>query len=91
MIHTKDGSRIGILCIKHGSAKVCFSLSYTILKKTRVVPILLLDVLPLINSFFFLLLTHVLFQERKKIIKGMKDHVRKIAEDKFGTMVSIAT
>lgn len=23
MIHTRDGSRIGILCIKHGSAKVC--------------------------------------------------------------------
>ncbi|PWA78654.1 pumilio 24 [Artemisia annua] len=33
MIHTKDGSKVGILCIKHGSA-----------------------------------------QERKKIIKGMKDH-----------------
>ncbi|KAM7485032.1 hypothetical protein LguiA_001041 [Lonicera macranthoides] len=48
MIHTKDGSRIGILCIKHGSAK-----------------------------------------ERKKIIKGMKDHVRKIAEDKFGTMLLV--
>lgn len=61
-------------------------------KKTRVVPILHLDALPSINSFFFILsLTHVLFQERKKIIKGMKDHVRKIAEDKFGTMVSIAT
>lgn len=23
MIHTKDGSKIGILCIKHGSAQVC--------------------------------------------------------------------
>lgn len=23
MIHTRDGSRIGMLCVKHGSAKVC--------------------------------------------------------------------
>nr|GEV05758.1 pumilio homolog 24 [Tanacetum cinerariifolium] len=46
MIHTKDGSKIGILCIKHGSA-----------------------------------------QERKKIIKGMKDNVSKIALDRFGSMV----
>ncbi|MFS7892469.1 putative armadillo-like helical, CPL domain, pumilio domain-containing protein [Helianthus anomalus] len=46
MIHTKDGSKIGILCIKHGSA-----------------------------------------QERKKIIKGMKGHVSKIALDRFGSMV----
>ncbi|XP_076902120.1 pumilio homolog 24-like [Bidens hawaiensis] len=46
MIHTKDGSKIGILCIKHGSA-----------------------------------------QERKKIIKGMKGHVHKIALDRFGSMV----
>ncbi|GJX90305.1 pumilio homolog 24 [Tanacetum coccineum] len=46
MIHTKDGSKIGILCIKHGSA-----------------------------------------QERKKIIKGMKDNISKIALDRFGSMV----
>ncbi|KAL8263985.1 hypothetical protein R6Q59_022115 [Mikania micrantha] len=46
MIHTKDGSKIGILCVKHGSA-----------------------------------------QERKKIIKGMKGHVSKIALDRFGSMV----
>ncbi|XP_076920659.1 pumilio homolog 24-like [Bidens hawaiensis] len=46
MIHTKDGSKVGILCIKHGSA-----------------------------------------QERKKIIKGMKGHVHKIALDRFGSMV----
>ncbi|XP_023734090.1 pumilio homolog 24 [Lactuca sativa] len=46
MIHTKDGSKIGILCIKHGNA-----------------------------------------QERKKIIKGMKGHVSKIAQDRFGSMV----
>lgn len=46
MIHTKDGSKIGILCIKHGSA-----------------------------------------QERKKIIKGMKGHISKIAQDRFGSMV----
>ncbi|KAK4477830.1 hypothetical protein RD792_017093 [Penstemon davidsonii] len=48
MIHTNDGSRLGILCIKHGSAK-----------------------------------------ERKKIIKGMKSHVQKIAHDKFGSMVLV--
>ncbi|KAG8372915.1 hypothetical protein BUALT_Bualt12G0116700 [Buddleja alternifolia] len=48
MIHTKDGSRLGMLCIKHGSAK-----------------------------------------ERKKIIKGMKGHVDKIAHDKFGSMVLV--
>ncbi|KAL8490597.1 hypothetical protein ACS0TY_022558 [Phlomoides rotata] len=48
MIHTKDGSRLGMLCIKHGSAK-----------------------------------------ERKKIIKGMKGHVEKIARDKYGSMVLV--
>ncbi|KAL3812975.1 hypothetical protein ACJIZ3_014243 [Penstemon smallii] len=48
MIHTNDGSRLGILCVKHGSAK-----------------------------------------ERKKIIKGMKSHVQKIAQDKFGSMVLV--
>ncbi|CAA0834839.1 Pumilio homolog 24 [Striga hermonthica] len=48
MIHTKDGSRLGMLCIRHGTAK-----------------------------------------ERKKIIKGMKTHVDKIAHDKFGSMVLV--
>ncbi|GER27668.1 pumilio 24 [Striga asiatica] len=48
MIHTKDGSRLGMLCIRHGSAK-----------------------------------------ERKKIIKGMKTHVDKIAHNKFGSMVLV--
>ncbi|KAL2244299.1 UNVERIFIED_CONTAM: Pumilio 24 [Sesamum indicum] len=48
MIHTKDGSRLGMLCIRHGSAK-----------------------------------------ERKKIIKGIKGHVDKIAKDKFGSMVLV--
>ncbi|KAL7220760.1 hypothetical protein ACSBR2_013615 [Camellia fascicularis] len=46
MIHTREGSRIAMLCIKHGSAK-----------------------------------------ERKKIIKGMKGHVGKIAHDQYGSMV----
>ncbi|KAJ8766851.1 hypothetical protein K2173_009153 [Erythroxylum novogranatense] len=46
MIHTRDGSRLGILCIKHGSAK-----------------------------------------ERKKIIKGMKGHIGKIAHDQYGSLV----
>ncbi|XP_021730294.1 pumilio homolog 24-like [Chenopodium quinoa] len=46
MIHTKDGSRIGMLCVKHGSAK-----------------------------------------ERKKLIKGMKGHVGKIAHDQCGSLV----
>ncbi|PON61968.1 Coatomer beta subunit [Parasponia andersonii] len=46
MIHTRDGSRLGMLCVKHGSAK-----------------------------------------ERKKIIKGMKGHVQKIAHDQWGSMV----
>ncbi|XP_009621817.1 pumilio homolog 24 [Nicotiana tomentosiformis] len=49
MIHTKDGSRIGIFCIKHGTAK-----------------------------------------DRKKIIKGMKDKVGKIARDKCGTLVLVS-
>ncbi|KAM6545096.1 hypothetical protein CsatB_025832 [Cannabis sativa] len=48
MIHTRDGSRLGMLCVKHGSAK-----------------------------------------ERKKIIKGMKDHVQKIARDQCGSMVLV--
>ncbi|KAJ0093529.1 hypothetical protein Patl1_24980 [Pistacia atlantica] len=46
VIHTRDGSKIGILCIKHGSAK-----------------------------------------ERKKIIKGMKGHIGKIAHDQCGSLV----
>ncbi|CAK9328961.1 unnamed protein product [Citrullus colocynthis] len=48
MIHTRDGSRIGILCIKHGSAK-----------------------------------------ERKKSIKGMKGHMKKIAHDQHASMVLV--
>uniref|UniRef100_A0A1J3CRP8 Pumilio-like protein 24 n=1 Tax=Noccaea caerulescens TaxID=107243 RepID=A0A1J3CRP8_NOCCA len=46
MVHTRDGSRVAMLCIKHGSAK-----------------------------------------DRKMIIKKMKDHVRKMASDQFGSMV----
>lgn len=46
MIHTRDGSKIGMLCVKHGSAK-----------------------------------------ERKKIIKGMKGHIGKVAHDQCGSMV----
>ncbi|KAH0993000.1 hypothetical protein GBA52_004483 [Prunus armeniaca] len=48
MIHTRDGSRVGMLCVKHGSAK-----------------------------------------ERKKVIKGMKAHVRDIALDQRGSMVLV--
>ncbi|GMJ08387.1 pumilio 24 [Hibiscus trionum] len=48
MIHTRDGSKIGMLCVKHGSAK-----------------------------------------ERKKIIKGMKGHISKIAYDQCGCMVLV--
>ncbi|EPS61931.1 hypothetical protein M569_12862, partial [Genlisea aurea] len=48
MIHTKDGYRLGVLCVRHGTPK-----------------------------------------ERKKIIKGMKDHVNKIAQDKFGSLVLV--
>ncbi|KAM5568884.1 pumilio [Rosa sericea] len=49
MIHTRDGSRVGMLCVKHGSAK-----------------------------------------ERKKIIKGMKGHIRNIASDQCGSMVLVS-
>uniref|UniRef100_A0A5B7ANJ5 PUM-HD domain-containing protein n=1 Tax=Davidia involucrata TaxID=16924 RepID=A0A5B7ANJ5_DAVIN len=48
MIGTKYGSRIGMLCVKHGSAK-----------------------------------------ERKKILKGMKGHIGKIALDQYGSMVLV--
>ncbi|XP_077218294.1 pumilio 24 [Tasmannia lanceolata] len=48
MIHTKDGSKLGMLCIKHGNAK-----------------------------------------DRKKIIKGMKGHIGKIAHDQYGSMVLV--
>ncbi|KAK3429606.1 hypothetical protein EUGRSUZ_E01101 [Eucalyptus grandis] len=48
MIHTRDGSQVGMLCIKHGSAK-----------------------------------------ERKKIIKGMKGHIGKIANDQYGSLVLV--
>ncbi|KAF6165605.1 hypothetical protein GIB67_021875 [Kingdonia uniflora] len=46
MIHTKGGAKLGMLCVKHGSAK-----------------------------------------ERKKIIKGMKGHIGKIANDQYGNTV----
>eukprot|EP00262_Sarcandra_glabra_P017584 TRINITY_DN6061_c0_g1_i1.p1 TRINITY_DN6061_c0_g1~~TRINITY_DN6061_c0_g1_i1.p1 ORF type:complete len:660 (-),score=112.79 TRINITY_DN6061_c0_g1_i1:326-2281(-) len=49
MIHTRDGSKVGMLCVKHGSAK-----------------------------------------ERKKIIKGMKEHIGKIARDQYGYMVLVS-
>ncbi|KAL2921227.1 Pumilio-like protein 24 [Bienertia sinuspersici] len=49
MIHTKEGSRIGMLCVKHGSAK-----------------------------------------ERKKLVKGMKGHVGKVAHDNCGSMVLVS-
>ncbi|XP_022848760.1 pumilio homolog 24, partial [Olea europaea var. sylvestris] len=48
VIHTKDGSRLGSLCVKHGNAK-----------------------------------------ERKKIIKGLKGHIDKIAHDRYGSMVLV--
>lgn len=48
MIHTKDGSRIGMLCVKHGSAK-----------------------------------------ERKKLLKGMKGFIQKIAHDQYGSLVLV--
>eukprot|EP01018_Ginkgo_biloba_P028107 Gb_02879 [translate_table: standard] len=46
MIHTRDGSKVGALCVIHGSAK-----------------------------------------ERKKIVKGMKGHIVKIAHDEYGGVV----
>ncbi|KAL5713184.1 hypothetical protein ACHQM5_015286 [Ranunculus cassubicifolius] len=49
MIHTKDGSKLGVLTIKHGGAKA-----------------------------------------RKKVIKGMKTHIAKIASEQFGYMVLVA-
>ncbi|CAO2821570.1 unnamed protein product [Amaranthus hypochondriacus] len=49
MIHTKDGSKIGMLCVKHGSAK-----------------------------------------ERKKLVKGMKGHISKIAQDHCGSLVLVS-
>ncbi|XP_068639913.1 pumilio homolog 24 [Aristolochia californica] len=49
MIHTREGSKLGILCIKHGGAK-----------------------------------------ERKKIIKGMKGHISKIAHDQYGSLVLVS-
>ncbi|RWR94227.1 Pumilio RNA-binding repeat [Cinnamomum micranthum f. kanehirae] len=48
MIHTRNGAKVGMLCVKHGSAK-----------------------------------------ERKKIIKGMKGHVGKVAHDQYGSMVLV--
>ncbi|XP_072994373.1 pumilio homolog 24 isoform X1 [Typha latifolia] len=48
MMHSRDGLKIGILCIKHGSAK-----------------------------------------ERKKIVKGMKGHIRKLAFDQYGSLLLI--
>ncbi|KAK8939202.1 hypothetical protein KSP39_PZI011214 [Platanthera zijinensis] len=46
MMHTRDGLKLGILCIKHGTAK-----------------------------------------DRKKIVKGIKDHVRKLALDQYGSLL----
>ncbi|KAL0920085.1 hypothetical protein M5K25_009193 [Dendrobium thyrsiflorum] len=46
MMHTRDGLKVGILCIKHGTAK-----------------------------------------DRKKIVKGIKDHIRKLALDQYGSLL----
>ncbi|KAH0463063.1 hypothetical protein IEQ34_007645 [Dendrobium chrysotoxum] len=46
MMHTRDGLKVGILCIKHGTAK-----------------------------------------DRKKIVKGIKDHIRKLALDQHGSLL----
>ncbi|XP_020101867.1 pumilio homolog 24 [Ananas comosus] len=48
MMHSRDGLKLGILCIKHGTAK-----------------------------------------ERKKIVKGMKGHIRKLAFDQYGSLLLI--
>lgn len=49
MIHTRDGLRLGLFCVKHGSAK-----------------------------------------ERKKLLKGIKGHVGKIAHDHCGSLVLVS-
>ncbi|PKU64948.1 pumilio homolog 24 isoform X2 [Dendrobium catenatum] len=46
MMHTRDGLKVGIFCIKHGTAK-----------------------------------------DRKKIVKGIKDHIRKLALDQYGSLL----
>ncbi|KAI0513500.1 hypothetical protein KFK09_009524 [Dendrobium nobile] len=46
MMHTRDGLKVGIFCIKHGTAK-----------------------------------------DRKKIVKGIKDHIRKLAFDQYGSLL----
>ncbi|XP_078149076.1 pumilio 24 [Carex rostrata] len=48
MMHNRDGLKLAVLCVKHGTAK-----------------------------------------DRKKIIKGMKGHVRKLALDQYGSLLLI--
>jgi hypothetical protein len=49
MLHTRDGAKVGVTCVMHGSNK-----------------------------------------DRKKIVKGMKGHVSKIARDEHGSMVLLS-
>lgn len=63
MMHTRDGSRIGMLCIKHGSAKVCSSsflcvyLLYKNSKKISLIFVIVICYWSINFSFFFSLLS----------------------------------
>lgn len=78
VIGTKDGAKLGIFCVKHGSAKVLFS--SVMQSQFSDLPF---DGFILLYDYYFA----TLFQERKKIIKGMKGHIDKIAYHKYGCMV----
>lgn len=41
-----------------------------------------------VNFSFKIKVKALYFQERKKIIKGIKEHVGKIAQDQYGSLVS---
>ncbi|KAE9602581.1 putative armadillo-like helical protein [Lupinus albus] len=79
MIGTKDGAKIGILCVKCGNAKVSLATSFLSIE--------MCNALMMIESDIFILF-HFPFQERKKIIKGLKGHIDKTAYHQYGYLVS---
>lgn len=90
VVHTKDGSRIGMLCIKHGSAKVFPDHSGSLIFACVFNPVFptLLIRLRMVKTYLVLkAYWNLSSQERKKIIKGLKGLVDKTARDKYGNMV----
>ena len=87
MIHTRDGSRVGILCIKHGSAKVCWrSLVFVyLLWKNSKVPCSFCIVICCWSIYFsFLFSLMVCFRRGRKSLKEWKVSVTRLLVTDLG-------